>query len=388
MILIKNGYVKTMSRDGDLNKGEILIENGKIIAVGTDLEIPSDCEIIDAENCIVSPGFVDAHCHMGMWESSIGFEGSDGNEMTDPITPEVRGIDAINPCDEAFAVALSGGVTTSVTGPGSANVIGGTFLAMKNYGHRVDDMIIKNPIAMKCAFGENPKRVYNEQKKMPMTRMGSVSLLRKTLFEAREYMELKNRAVENEKDMPKFDFKLEAMLPVMRGEIPLKAHAHRADDIFSSIRVAKEFGLKLTLDHCTEGHLIAEDLAKEGYPAFVGPSLGDKAKFELSNLSFETPGVLNKAGIKVSIITDAPVIPLNYLSLCAGLAVKSGMEEEEAWKAITINPAESIGIADRVGSIEVGKDADIAIFKGNPLMDVTYRTLYTLVDGKIVYTDK
>lgn len=388
MILIKNGYVKTMSRDGDLNKGEILIENGKIIAVGTDLEIPSDCEIIDAENCIVSPGFVDAHCHMGMWESSIGFEGSDGNEMTDPITPEVRGIDSINPCDEAFAVALSGGVTTSVTGPGSANVIGGTFLAMKNYGHRVDDMIIKNPIAMKCAFGENPKRVYNEQKKMPMTRMGSVSLLRKTLFEAREYMELKNRAVENEKDMPKFDFKLEAMLPVMRGEIPLKAHAHRADDIFSSIRVAKEFGLKLTLDHCTEGHLIAEDLAKEGYPAFVGPSLGDKAKFELSNLSFETPGVLNKAGIKVSIITDAPVIPLNYLSLCAGLAVKSGMEEEEAWKAITINPAESIGIADRVGSIEVGKDADIAIFKGNPLMDVTYRTLYTLVDGKIVYTDK
>lgn len=385
MILIKNGYVKTMSRDGDIENGQILIENGKIIAVGLDLEIPDDCEVIDANGCIVSPGFVDAHCHMGMWESSIGFEGSDGNEMTDPVTPELRAIDAINPCDEAFKLALTGGVTTSVTGPGSANVIGGTFLAMKNAGHRVDDMIIKNPVAMKCAFGENPKRIYNAQSKKPMTRMGSVSLLRKTLFEAKEYLDKKNMAVESDKEMPKFDFKLESMLPVMRGEIPLKAHAHRADDIFSSIRVAKEFGVKLTLDHCTEGHLIAEDLAKEGYPAFVGPSLGDKSKFELSNLSFETPAALNKVGVKISIITDAPVIPLNYLPLCAGLAVKSGLDEQEAWKAITINPAESIGIADRVGSIEVGKDADIAIFHGNPLKDVAFETFYTLVDGKVVY---
>lgn len=386
MILIKNGYVKTMSRDGDIKNGEILIEDGKIKAVGTALEIPADCEVIDATDCIVSPGFIDAHCHMGMWESSIGFEGSDGNEMTDPVTPQLRAIDAINPRDEAFEVALSGGVTTSVTGPGSANVIGGTFLAMKNSGHRVDDMIIKDPIAMKCAFGENPKRVYNEQSKTPMTRMGSVSLLRKTLFEAKEYLDSKEKAAKDGEEMPKFDFKLEAMIPVIKGEIPLKAHAHRADDIFSSIRVAKEFGVKLTLDHCTEGHLISEDLAREGYPAFVGPSLGDKSKFELSNLSFETPGVLNKAGVKVSIITDAPVIPLNYLPLCAGLAIKSGMAEEEAWKAITINPAESIGIADKVGSIEVGKDADIAIFKGNPLKDIAFETKYTLIDGKIVYS--
>ncbi len=248
-------------------------------------------------------------------------------------------------------------------------------------------MILKDPIAMKIAFGENPKRVYGGQKKSPATRMGAVAILRETLFKTQEYM-AKKEAAETEKDLPAMDFKLEAMIPVLKGEIPLKAHAHRADDIFTAIRIAKEFDLKLTLDHCTEGHLIAEELAEEEYPAIVGPSLSNRSKFELQNLSFETPNILHKAGVKIAITTDSPVIPLKYLSLCAGLAHKEGLDLEEAFKAITINAAEISGIADRVGSIEEGKDADLVIFKGNPITDVNFQTLVTFIDGEIVYRNK
>ena len=383
MILIKNGYVKPMVGE-DIENGCVLIgDDGKIVAVGKDLEAPADCLIIDAEGRLVTPGCVDAHCHIGLDNEGMGWEGHDYNEIVDPLTPQLRAIDSINPMDEAFGLALEGGVTSACTGPGSANVVGGTFVAIKLSGKRVDNMIIKNPLAMKCAFGENPKRCYGQgMKKSPTTRMATAALLRELLFKARNYM--------NDKDAgktPAFDMKMEAMLPVMRGEIPLKAHAHRADDILTSIRIAKEFGVKLTLDHCTDGALIADELALEGYSAFVGPSLGSKTKIELQNKSFTTPAVLHEAGVPISIITDAPVIPLQYLPMCAGLAVNAGLDQEAAWHAITINPAVQTGIGDRVGSLEAGKDGDVVIWTANPLTTLGAQAYTTIVDGKVVYQE-
>ncbi len=384
MIVIKNGFIKTMAGD-DIANGQVIIEEGKIKAAGKDLEIPEDAEVIDAEGCLVTPGLIDCHCHIGMWEEGIGFEGEDGNEDTEPITPQLRAIDAINPMDQSFVDAIEGGVTSAVTGPGSANVIGGTFLAMKTYGRRVDDMVIKDPVAMKIAFGENPKRVYDEQHKSPVTRMAIAALLRETLFEAKQYKEDLEASKDDPDKKPDFDMKLEALLPVMRKEIPLKAHAHRADDIFTALRIAKEFDLDITLDHCTEGHLIVDELKKAGKPCLIGPTFGSRSKYELKNKSFETPKILFDAGIKIAIITDSNVIPIQHIGMCAGMAVKAGLPENEAWKAITVNPAEIAGISDRVGSIETGKDADIAIFKGNPLLDVDYETAMTIIDGKVVY---
>ena len=383
MLLIKNGYIKTMAGP-DIENGSILIgDDGKIAAVGKDLIVLEGCTIVDAKGRLVTPGLVEAHCHTGLHNEAVGWEGMDYNEGVDPVTPQMRAIDSIWPMDEAFRLARQGGVTTCCTGPGSANVLGGTFVAIKTYGNRVDDMIVKYPIAMKCAFGENPKRFYGQQgKKAPLTRMGTAALLRETLFKAKNYMEKKDRGEE-----PAFDMKLEAMLPVMRGEIPLQAHAHRCDDIFTSIRIAKEFGVGLTLDHCTDGACIAEELAKEGYPAFVGPSLGSKTKIELKTKSFETPGILQKAGVKVSSITDAPVIPQQYLPMCAGQAVQAGLPMEEGWKAITCNPAESIGIADRVGSLEPGKDGDVVIWSADPLVNVGARAVCTVIDGRIVHQE-
>ena len=381
MLLIKNGYIKPMVGE-DIDNGCVLIgDDGKIVAVGQNIPVPEGVEIVDAEGRLVTPGCVEAHCHIGLDNQAVGWEGRDYNEIVDPLTPQMRAIDSINPMDEAFGLALKGGVTSACTGPGSANVVGGTFVAIKLAGKRVDKMIIKDPVAMKCAFGENPKRCYGQMlKKTPTTRMATAALLRELLFKTKRYMEDKE-AGKN----PSFDMKLEAMIPVIKGEIPLKAHAHRADDILTSIRIAKEFGVKLTLDHCTEGALIADELAEEGYSAFVGPSLGSKTKVELVNKSFTTPGVLHNAGVPLSIITDAPVIPLQYLPMCAGLAVDAGLEQEEAWRAITINPAVQTGIADRVGSLEPGKDADIVIWTANPLTTVGAQSFMTFVDGKIVY---
>ena len=380
MLLIKNGYIKPMVGE-DIPNGCVLIgDDGKILSVGPEITCP-DATQIDAGGRLVTPGCVDAHCHIGLDNQSMGWEGRDYNEIVDPITPQMRAIDSINPQDEAFPLALQGGVTSACTGPGSANVVGGTFVAMKLYGKRVDKMIIRDPIAMKCAFGENPKRCYGQgSKKSPMTRMATAALLRELLFKARKYHQDKVTGKE-----PSFDMKLEAMLPVMEGKIPLKCHAHRADDILTSIRIAKEFGVGITLDHCTDGSLIADELAEEGLPAFVGPSLGSKSKIELANKSFTTPGDLTRAGIKVSIITDAPVIPLQYLPMCAALAVNAGMDRNEAWKAITINPAESTGIADRVGSLEPGKDGDVVIWTADPMSVVGAESCMTIVDGKIVY---
>ena len=380
MLLIKNGHIKTMAGP-DLEKGCVLIDdNGKIAAVDVQIDAPG-AQVIDAKGRLVTPGCVDAHCHIGLDNEGMGWEGHDYNEIVDPLTPHLRAIDSINPQDEAFGLAVQGGVTSACTGPGSANVVGGTFVAIKLTGIRVDKMIIKNPLAMKCAFGENPKRCYGQgAKKSPMTRMAVAALLRELLFKTKRYMEDK----ENGKN-PAFDMKLEAMIPVLKGEIPLKAHAHRADDILTAIRVAKEFGVKITLDHCTEGAIIAEELAEEGLSAFVGPSLGSKSKIELRNKSFTTPAALAQAGVPISIITDAPVIPLQYLPMCAGLAVKSGLNYEEGWRAITINPAVQTGIGDRVGSLQPGKDGDIVIWADDPMTVLGAESAVTIIDGKIVY---
>ena len=384
MLLIKNGHIKTMAGREYANGSVLIGDDGKIAAVGEALEAPASARVIDAQGRLVTPGCVEAHCHIGLDNEAVGWEGRDYNEIVEPITPQMRSIDSIYPQDEAFPNAVRGGVPTACTGPGSANVIGGTFTVIKLVGNRVDNMIVKDPIAMKCAFGENPKRCYGQgSKKSPMTRMAVAALLRETLFKTRRYMEDK-AAGKN----PPFDMKLEAMEPVLRGEIPLKCHAHRADDILTAIRVAKEFGVKMTMDHCTDGEVIADELAKEGFPAFVGPSLGGKSKIELQNKSFTTPGVLSKAGVKVSIITDAPVIPLQNLPMCAGLAANAGLPMEEAWKAITINPAESLGIADRVGSLEPGKDGDVVIWTADPLTTIGGEAYITVVDGKVVYSAK
>ena len=380
MLLIKNGYIKTMAGPDIPNGCVLLGDDGKIVSVAAQIEAP-DAAVIDAEGRLVTPGCVDAHCHIGLDNEASSWEGRDYNEMADPITPHMRAIDSIYPMDEAFPNAIRGGVTSACTGPGSANVVGGTFAAIKLVGKRVDNMIIKHPAAMKCAFGENPKRVYGQGgKKSPMTRMATAALLREVLFKTKRYLEDKE-AGKN----PGFDMKLEAMIPVIKGEIPLKAHAHRSDDILTSIRIAKEFGVKITLDHCTDGALIADELANEGLPAFVGPSLGSKTKHELMHKSFATPKALVDAGVKVSIITDAPVIPLQYLPMCAALAIKEGLSREDAWKAITINPAESLGIGDRVGSLEPGKDGDVVIWTADPMDTVGAESYLTIVDGKIVY---
>ena len=381
MLFIQNGYIKPMV-GADMENGCVLIgDDGKILRVGKDLEAPAGAQLIDAEGRLVTPGCVEAHCHIGLDNEGMGWEGHDYNEIVEPLTPHLRAIDSINPQDEAFENAIRGGVTSACTGPGSANVVGGTFAAIKLTGKRVDKMLIREAVAMKCAFGENPKRCYGQNsKKNPMTRMGTAALLRELLFKTRRYLQDKE-----EGKNPAFDMKLEAMIPVIKGELPLKAHAHRADDIFTSIRIAKEFGVKLTLDHCTDGAIIADELAEEGYAAFVGPTLGNKSKIELRSKSFTTPAALNAAGVTVSIITDAPVIPLQNLPLCAGLAADAGLPYEEAWKAITINPAVSTGIGDRVGSLEPGKDADIVIWTADLIKTVGAAAWMTIVDGKVVY---
>lgn len=358
---------------------DILLAGGKIAGIGTDLTAPADAEIFDADGLDVYPGFVDAHTHIGLDGYGIGYEGCDYNEMNDIWTPQLRAIDGINPRDPSLAIARKAGVTCVCTGPGSANVLGGTFLAMKTVGDRIDNMIVKDPVAMKCAFGENPKRCYRD--KCDSTRMSTAAFLRGALMQAKDYGARKQAANGDVTKMPAYNQKLEALLPVLAGEIPLKAHAHQANDIFTALRIAHEFGLRITLEHVTEGHLIVDELAKEkDVPMAVGPSLTHASKFELQNKSWATPGVLAKAGCHVSIITDNSVVPQQYLPLCAGMAVKAGMDEFDALKAITINPAEHIGVADRVGTLEVGKDADVVVTAGCPF-EVMTEVKAVFIDG-------
>ena len=384
MLCIKNGRIYTMT--GEIVEGDILIDGNKIVEVSKDILHTLDTKVIDATGCLVFPGFIDAHTHLGMWEDGMGYEGADGNEETDPITPHMSAIDGINPMDKNFSEALEGGITAVASGPGSANVIGGQFAVIKTHGDRIDDMIIKKCAAIKVAFGENPKSAYGKEDKTPQTRMATAALLRETLKKAQHYLEdVLDYEEDDEMDRPEYDIKLEALMPLLKKEIPLKAHAHRADDIFTAIRIAKEFDLKLTIDHCTEGHLISKHLIKENYPLIIGPSICERSKIELRNLTFDTPATLSNAGVDICIMTDHPVVPIQYLPICASLAVKAGMDEYKAYEAITINPAKALGVSDRIGSIEVGKDADIVIWNNNPL-DIQSRVLYTIVDGEVVYS--
>lgn len=371
--------------NGVLDSADILVKSGKIAMIAKDIEATSDMQVVDAMGKLVFPGFIDAHTHMGLWEDGMGFEGADGNEETDPVTPHLRAIDGINPMDRNFKEALEGGITTVATGPGSANVMGGQFVVVKAVGDRIDDMIIKDPAGFKIAFGENPKSVYGKDDRAPQTRMAIAALIRETLKKAVNYHEdMQDYVSDEDVDRPEYDIKLDALIPLLEKKAPLKAHAHRADDIFTAIRIAKEFDLELTLDHCTEGHLIANHIAKEGYPALVGPSLCERSKIELKNLDFKTAAVLSNAGVQVALITDHPVVPIQYLPLCAALAIKAGMEEQKALEAITINPARILGLSEKIGSIEEGKDADIVIWDGHPL-DVKSVVSMTIVDGSIVY---
>jgi len=381
MLVIKGGKIYTMAQKKVIEEGLIFIEKGKIVDIVERAEIPKDVEVIDAEGKYIFPGFIDAHCHIGLFEEGVGAIGEDGNEWTDPITPHLRAIDAVNPSDIAFKEALEGGVTAVFTGPGSANVIGGQSAALKTYGRVVDEMIIKSPAGLKIAFGENPKRVYGEQKKSPATRMATAALLRETIYKARNYKQKKEKTKEGE--VFEIDIKMEILCEVLEKKLPLRAHAHRADDIMTAIRIAKEFGVDLVIEHCTEGHIIADKIAEYGVPAVVGPSLTSRSKYELKDLTFKTPGILANKGVKVAIMTDHPVIPIKYLPLLAALAVKEGMREEDALLAITKNAAEIIGISDKVGSLEKGKDADIVIWDRFPF-DLMAKPMMVLINGEVV----
>lgn len=387
---IINGRIITVTGD-EYQNGYIMINSGRIQKVGDMLEYEANPEAkqIDARGGYVLPGFVDPHCHIGLFGDAIGFEGDDGNEATDPVTPGLRAIDGINPADRCFEEAVAGGVTCVVTGPGSANVIGGQFAAIKTKGSSVDEMIIKAPCAMKIAFGENPKTVYNEKKQTPMTRMATAAMLREMLAKAKEYDEdLKAHVADpKEKDKPDFDFDLMALLDVINKKIPLKAHAHRADDILTAIRIANEFDLRITIEHCTEGHLIKDILKAKKVTVIVGPLISDRSKPELRNMTLKNAGILANEGIEVAIMTDHPVNPVQYLPICAALAVREGMSETDAIKAITINAAKACGIDDRVGSIEPGKDADLVILTGH-CFELMTKVRYTLINGKVVFSDE
>ena len=380
--LIKNAEIITMT--GENYKNGCILFDEKILYIGE--EIPQDAdEIIDAEGKIVTPGLIDAHCHVGMFEDSLGFEGDDGNEDSDPVMPHLRAIDGINPFDRGFADAYNAGVTAVVTGPGSANPVGGQFAAVKTYGICVDDMIIKAPAAMKMALGENPKCVYNEKEEAPVTRMGTMALIRELFIKSQEYLRQLEEYEENSEDneKPDFDMKLEAMIPVLRREIPVKIHAHRADDICSAIRIGKEFNIDVTIEHCSDGDAVAPILEREQLPVMLGPTLSDRSKPELRNLTFDTYKNLSDRGLDVAIITDHPEITIENLPLCAAMAVKHGMDEKKALEAITITAAKNCRIDDKIGSLAVGKDADIAVFTDLPTRFDAVCAM-TFIDGKRV----
>lgn len=382
MILIRNARVLTMEDDKVIQGGEILMDGGKIVDVGSALSAPG-AQVVDARGMYALPGVVDAHCHIGMFEDGMGFEGDDGNEATDPLTPQLRALDAINPMDRCFSEALSCGVTCAATGPGSANVIGGQFLAMKTNGHDLEQMVIQEPLAMKAAFGENPKRVYSGKHQAPETRMATAAILRNALMEAREYLKKKEQGGDK---APDFDLKKEMLSKVLKRELLLKCHAHRADDILTAIRIAKEFNLRISLEHCTEGYLIADALKRANVPCILGPLLSDRSKIELRNMSFKAPGILHKAGVRFALMTDHPVIPMQYLMVEAGICAREGLDEMEALRAVTLNAAWAIGLDGRLGSLKPGKDADVALYDGHP-MDTRTRVKQVYVNGQLAYED-
>ncbi len=375
MLLVKNGNLYTMESEEPIN-ADMFVSNGKIAEIGKNIKVTDEVKIIDATGMNVFPGFIDAHSHLGICEEKASAQVDESNENTNPIMPAVRGIDGVNPMDSAFHNALASGVTGVMVGPGSANPIGGQFAFIKTYGRCIDDMVVLAPAAIKIAFGENPMTNYGLNGNTPSCRMGTASMIREELFRAQQYFENGNN---KEKD-----FLLESYRGLFEGKIPLKAHVHRADDILTAIRIAKEFDVQLTLDHCTEGHLIAEKIAESGFPAIVGPSLASRNKKEVSQSDFKTAGILKKTGVRVAITTDHPVSRIQYLPLCAALAAKEGLGKFDALKAITIDAAKICRVDHRLGSLKVGKDADFVIFEGSPF-DIFSRVHVTVIDGKIVW---
>lgn len=401
-IVIANGTIVPMSGQKEFN-GSILVSGSKIARIAEhSIQSPdldeiwlkgllgvskdNDVMVINATGKWILPGFIDAHCHVGIGEEIYRYEGDDLNEMTDPLTPELRAIDGINPEDEGFRDARLGGVTAAFTCPGSANVIGGTGVVVKTAGRIVEEMIVREPAGLKVAFGENPKFVYGEQKKMPTTRMGTAALLRQAFVDAQNYKEKLEQGRSDPDKLPERDLGLENINLVLDKKIPLRAHAHRADDMMTAIRIAREFKVDIVLEHCTEGHKIADIIKEYGYPAVVGPSLINRSKVELKDKTFETPGILAQAGVKVAIMTDHSVTPIEYLPLCAALAVRNGMREDDALKAITIWPAEILGVADQIGSLQEGKDADIVVWDGKPL-NLDSAPQFVLINGKVVKSE-
>lgn len=382
-MIIRNGLLFLLESEGFIKK-DIEFIDSKIERIGKNLSNDNNDLEFDADGMYITPGLIDAHSHIGLFNEGLRWEGEDGNEETDPVTPNMSAIDGINPFDISFKEALEGGVTTACTGPGSANVVGGSFATISLYGNIVDNMIIQDVSAMKCAFGENPKLVYGQKGKAPITRMGVAAILRETLVKAENYISRKEDA-EYKGEHFDIDPKMEALIPVVEKEIPLKAHAHRADDICTAIRIAKEFNVNLTIEHGTEAHLIADYIAQEGVPVQIGPTFGSKSKPELINMSFETAKILSERGVKVSLITDHPVIPQNALNFCAAMAMKAGMDEFEALKAITINPAETLNIDHMKGQLKEGLDADIVLWDSHPL-DIQSKVERVYIRGELVHT--
>lgn len=377
MLLIRNGLVNTMEND-EITYADILIKDGKIAKIGKNISANSDTKILNAKNMLVFPGFIDAHSHIGISQEKTTMQNDESNENTNPITPCIRAIDGINPMDSAFHNALAVGITGVMVGPGSSNAIGGQFSFIKTHGRCIDEMTVLAPAAIKIAFGENPMSCYGANGNIPSTRMAISALIREEFFLAKQYFEGMKNGTATE------DFNMECYRELFECKIPLKAHVHRADDILTAIRIAKEFDLDLTLDHCTEGHLIAEEIAASGYPAIVGPSLASRTKNEVSLSDFKTPGILQKAGVKIALTCDHPVSRIQYLPLCAGLAAKEGLDEQAALRAITIDAAKICRVAERLGSLKEGKDADIVIYDGNPL-EIASSVVATIINGEVVW---
>jgi imidazolonepropionase-like amidohydrolase len=389
MLAIVNGKLHTVSQ-GVLERGTVLIDDeGHIAAVGVDPDLPAGVDVIDATGLSVFPGFVDAHTHLGIWEEGVGRAFWDGNEASEPVTPHVRALDAINPRDQGLDDARRAGVTTVCVTPGSANVICGLAVVLKTAGDAVDRMVVRQPAGLKMALGENPKSVYKPRDKMPSTRMGAAALIREALVSAQNYLDKKAKAASDpDSEPPDEDLKLEALALVLQGVVPARIHAHRADDILTALRLGEEFGLELAVEHCTEGHKVAGELAQAGVPALVGPSLSSRSKMELRELGFATPGELARAGVTVVLISDHPFVPIQYLPLCGGLAMREGLDEQTALRAITLTPAQVLGVDNRLGSLQPGKDADLALYEGHPFYDVQARCVMTLVQGRIVHNGR
>ncbi|ENQ3107661.1 amidohydrolase [Bacillus cereus] len=353
-------------------KGDVLVENNKIVALERFIESSQDMTIIDARGLHLLPGFIDVHTHLGLYDEGTGWAGNDANETAEVLTPHIRSLDGIHPFDVAFQDARQSGITTVHVMPGSQNVIGGTTCVLKTAGTSIDHMVIQEPAGLKIAFGENPKRMHSNGNKESITRMGIMGMLREAFYEAKHYGN-------------DTDFRMIPIIQALRREIPIRAHAHRADDILSALRFAKEFNLDLRIEHCTEGHLIADKLAGHDLKVSVGPTLTRRSKIEIKNKSWQTYHTLSTHGIEVSITTDHPYTPIQYLNICAAIAVREGLDEHKALEGITIIPARNIRLEKKIGSIEPEKDADLVLWTHHPFHYLA-KPVLTMIDGKIIYT--